>query len=119
MKATIVYTVKPKQRDIDELLSLLPLEITWIKHSGEIVPDGTTQLSWAWLKTLYKDKTDIQCFITGAKTLIKLGIKSHIGLYNLDTDGVHDFYISSPSRIQTAPLTYSGAFFSQMVGCLP
>jgi murein DD-endopeptidase MepM/ murein hydrolase activator NlpD len=27
------------------------------------------------------------------------GIKSHIGLYNLDNDNVHDFYISLPGRL--------------------
>jgi hypothetical protein len=100
LKATIVYTIKPKQKDIDELQSLIPfLEVTWVKHLGNMVPDGKTQLSWAWLKTLYKEKADVQCFIADAKTLRQFGITNHIGLYNLDADGVHDFYISMPSRL--------------------
>jgi D-alanyl-D-alanine carboxypeptidase len=101
MKATILYTGNhPREKDISELTTLIPfLDITWEKYTGKIVPDGITQLSWAWLKTLYKEKTDVRCFITDVKTLTKLGIKSHIGLYNLDTDGVHDFYISIPPRL--------------------
>ena len=100
LKATIVYKrSKPKQRDIDELTALLPLDITWIPYKGKIVANGTTALDWAWLKTLYKEPADIQCFLLSPTDLTGASIKSHIGLYNLDNDNVHDFYISVSSRL--------------------
>ena len=100
LKTTIVYKGKhPKQRDIDELTALLPLDITWTPYKGEIVANGTLALSWAWLKTLYKKPADIQCFLLSPTDLTDAGIKSHIGLYNLDTDNVHDFYISTSRHL--------------------
>lgn len=100
LKTTIVYKGShPKERDIAELTALLPLDITWIPYKGKIVANGTTALDWAWLKTLYKEPVDIQCFLLPLKDLTEAGIKSHIGLYNLDTDGVHDFYISTARRL--------------------
>lgn len=97
LKVQIVYKGKhPKERDIAELTALLPLDITWTKYKGTIKANGTTALDWAWLKTLYTEKVDVQCFLMEQKELKKLGIKSHIGLYNLDNDNVHDFYISLP-----------------------
>lgn len=99
-KVQIVYKGKhPRERDIAELTALIPLDITWTPYKGKVVANGTTALDWAWLKTLYKDKSDIQCFLITQKELTELGIKSHIGLYNLDTDNVHDFYISMASRL--------------------
>lgn len=100
MKTTIVYKgTQPHKRHIDELTALMSLDITWVPYKGKIVAQGTTALDWAWLKTLYTEKTDIQCFLLAQKDLTDAGIKSHIGLYNLDNDGVHDFYISLPRRL--------------------
>lgn len=100
LKATIVYKGKrPREQDIAELTALIPLDITWVPYDGKIVANGTTALDWAWLKTLHKDKADIQIFLIDQKELSTLGIKSHIGLYNLDDDNVHDFYISLPRRL--------------------
>ncbi len=96
-KAQIVYTSKlPTTKQVDELKQLLPLDITWTKYKGTIKANGTTSLDWSWLKTLYTKKVDVQCFLMEQKELTKMGIKSHIGLYNLDNDNVHDFYISLP-----------------------
>ncbi len=100
LKTNIVYTGKlPTTKQVDELKQLLPLDITWTPYKGKVVANGTTALDWAWLKTLYKEPADIQCFLIIQKELTELGIKSHIGLYNLDTDNVHDFYISMASRL--------------------
>lgn len=95
LKTHIIYKGrKPRQRDIDELLALTPLDITWIHYRGKIVANGTTALDWGWLRTLYTQPVDLQCFLVPQKELTDAGIKTHIGLYNLDTDNVHDFYIS-------------------------
>lgn len=100
LKATIVYKGKhPKERDIAELTALISLDITWVPYKGKVVANGTTALDWAWLKTLYTGTQDIQCFLLAPSDLTDAGIKSHIGLYNLDTDNVHDFYISTASRL--------------------
>lgn len=97
LKTQIVYTDRlPTTKQVDELKQLIPLDITWTKYRGTIKVNGTTALDWTWLKTLYTEKVDVQCFLMEQKELKKLSIKSHIGLYNLDNDNVHDFYISLP-----------------------
>lgn len=100
LKTHIVYTNKPNKRAIAELQSLIPLDITWEKHKGKVESNFNIELSWNWFKSLFvKVDPKIKCFVTTERNLRKLGIKTHIGLYLLDNDGKHDFYIAMPSRL--------------------
>lgn len=106
LKTKIIYTdVLPSKEAIAELLTLNPLlVIEWEKYTGAIKVDynpymKNTNLSWAWLRTLYKPETDVKCFLTTVKVLQEKGIKDHLGLYNLDPDSKHDFYITNPAKL--------------------
>ena len=100
MKTNIVYTDRlPTTKQVDELKQLLPfLDITFIKYDGVLKSIGNIQLDFNWLKTLSGD-SDIKCFLTTIQKLEESSIKSHIGLYNLESDKTHDFYISLPRRL--------------------
>ena len=97
LKTVIIY--KGAKPDDSELLELFPsLDITYIPFNGKMVTEqGSkgTQFSWSWMKSLAPDDYDVRCFMVHQPDLVKAGITTSWGLYNLDNDKVHDFYITN------------------------
>jgi hypothetical protein len=97
LKTVIVY--KGEKPDDYELRQLMPsLNITYIPFDGAMVTQQGgigTQFSWAWMKTLAPGNYDVRCFMVHPEDLVKAGITTSWGLYNLDSDKVHDFYITN------------------------
>lgn len=54
-----------------------------------------------WIRSLFDDKNyTVRCFVTTTAEFKRLGIKGHIGMYDMsDGDKVIDFYIGLPSRL--------------------
>ena len=98
---------KPSDRDIRGLRRLLPvLDITWGEYHGGFQTQYViyNALSFPWLKTILIGDYDVKCLVTTRERLEAVGIFNHIGLYNLDDDGTHDFYISLAKDIDKRAL---------------
>lgn len=55
-----------------------------------------------WVRKQFKGKYDVRCYVTTQNQLKKVGIKGHIGMYDMaDKDGVLDFYIGVPTSLDS------------------
>lgn len=92
-----------KKPDVSEVQELMPfLDITFVEYKGELktFSNGSyLQLDWAWLKTLAPNIYDLRCFVSSPAEFKKVGITNHWGLYNLDSDKTHDFYIAQIGNV--------------------
>ena len=124
LKTIVRYTEKrPTPSEVNELLDLVPdMSISFEKYEGNIVTEYNPYLkrvdvSWNWLKSLFPKDTDIKCFLTTYKNLEATGVKGYLGLYNLDFDGKHEFYITD-DYLPDARITSNGfksAFVSRFI----
>lgn len=103
MKAQIICyntTISPNQ--LDELKTLMPI-ITAIdieQYQGEIkLFDNpytkTKSVDFNWLRTIFDPYYDIKCFVFAKDGLKDLGITNHWGLYSLDVNTKHEYYITN------------------------
>lgn len=96
----IVYKRKPKQSELNEVSNLIPtLDIKiapFLNTTIETEFDDlyrVKRLSWNWFATLFGD-ADIRCLALNPGDLDGIGIKDHWGLYSLDADLNHQFYMT-------------------------
>lgn len=105
MKALIKTTRRISAKEKKEVQELLDVEFVIQKTTKKIVPSWNPyfkviEVDWAWFKSLFKKrKADIYCFCTTRDDLRDANITKYIGQYKLDKDGVHDFWMGVPSRL--------------------
>jgi peptidoglycan L-alanyl-D-glutamate endopeptidase CwlK len=57
-------------------------------------------LDFKWMRSLFTEETNVRCFAASGKEMRAKKITSHIGMYDLtDRDGVLDFYIGIPVKL--------------------
>jgi hypothetical protein len=102
MKHVIVTTENLKRKDIRELENFLGEKVRVIKTRTLIKPKFNPYFNKVWgdfdfLRTLFKDDAYVKCYCTSRNKLRSVGIKGHIGMYDLvKKDSTHYFYIGLP-----------------------
>lgn len=98
IKTHILY--EGHKRDFKELEEIFTIgEFTYsklrenTKFSIDPVYNMLT-LDWPWFKALFSDNLNARCICLDQKTLKANGVYDHWGFFNLDTDGIYDFYIT-------------------------
>lgn len=97
-KAQLLY--QGRKPDITELEAVFPqLEPKYQRLTGKLKasPDPFYKiktLDWPWFRSRFDAGYNIRCIILKAGELKAAGVKGHNGFYNLDTDGIHDFYVT-------------------------
>lgn len=102
----LIKTKRPiTEAEIQEVKELLDVQFT-IEHTDEAITPTwnpffkVIEIDWKWFKSLFgRRKFDIYCFCTTQEDLEKNFITDYIGLYNLDRDNVHDFWIGVPEKL--------------------
>ena len=103
LKTEIVYKGrKPRSSEIQELFELMPsIDIIWHRYLPEDIKISTDPVfgikavDWTWFQKLFSKDADIKCLLLEQNDLKGLGVTNHVGFYRIDSDGKHDFYMSS------------------------
>ncbi len=100
-KTQIIFKQKPTAEEMSELMELMPhLDITLTHYEVENLQSilnplyKIKTLDWAWFRSLFNSTNDVSALMLSLGDLDDIGISDHWGLYSIDSDTKHQFYLT-------------------------
>lgn len=96
LKVTILHEGKHDFSELEEIFTIGEFTYKKLDQKVKVSTDPFYKiltLDWPWFKALFTGTQNVRCVCLNSTTLKKNGV-THNGFFNLDTDGVYDFYIS-------------------------